>query len=158
MKYLAPVQRQRRRNGTGFVEFALVAPILLALVMGIIDFGWMERNTLIISNATREGARAASLGQLTANIRTRIINAAIPPFPQEAASTGVISNGSIVMQQGVTNSSDVTTYSAWPADSGSKNGVMSGNLVRITVNYTHRSITGLFNRSVSIQFSMRREA
>jgi len=39
------------------VEFALVLPILLTLVFGIIDFGWIFGNQLIANNACREAAR-----------------------------------------------------------------------------------------------------
>jgi Flp pilus assembly protein TadG len=41
------------------VEFALVLPILIALICGIIDFGWMFYNYLALQNACREGARRA---------------------------------------------------------------------------------------------------
>jgi len=39
---------------------ALVLPLLLLLVVGIIDFGRAFNNHIIITNAAREGARAAS--------------------------------------------------------------------------------------------------
>jgi Flp pilus assembly protein TadG len=47
------------------VELAVVAPVLLTLVFGIIEFGWtmMVRQSLI--NAAREGCRAASLKYTT---------------------------------------------------------------------------------------------
>lgn len=39
------------------VEFALVLPILLLLIGGIIDFGWIFHNQLAANNASREAAR-----------------------------------------------------------------------------------------------------
>jgi len=47
------------RRGNAVVEFALVLPILLALVFGITEFGraWMTVN--VMSTAAREGARLA---------------------------------------------------------------------------------------------------
>ncbi len=45
------------------VEMALVLPILLLGVMGILDFGRAYFSWVIITNAAREGARAAALGQ-----------------------------------------------------------------------------------------------
>src|SRR5574341_1608570 len=47
------------RKGQGLVEFALVVPILLLLVIGIIEFGraWMTRN--ILTGAAREAVRMA---------------------------------------------------------------------------------------------------
>ena len=49
------------RRGAAAVELALVAPLLLTMVFGIIEFGWtmMIRQSLI--NAAREGCRTATL-------------------------------------------------------------------------------------------------
>jgi Flp pilus assembly protein TadG len=148
-------QRKNRRSGTGLVEFALVAPVLMGLLMIIIDFGMLQRNVLVISNAAREGARAASLGQSTANIRTRVINAATPPL--QVNSVGTITNGSVVMEHGTAPSSGTTSYESWPADVGGKNGVLEGRYVRVTVNYQHVSITRVFNRTISVPVAMQRE-
>jgi Flp pilus assembly protein TadG len=48
----------RDREGAAAVEFALVLNLLLILLMGMIDFGhaWCLRQ--VITNASREGARA----------------------------------------------------------------------------------------------------
>jgi Flp pilus assembly protein TadG len=43
------------------VEFALIAPILLYLVLSIPVFGLITRSWLVISAAARDGARQASL-------------------------------------------------------------------------------------------------
>jgi Flp pilus assembly protein TadG len=55
------------------VEFALVLPVLILLIFGIIDFGRMLNAKITINEAAREGARAAALagsGQAEARIRT----------------------------------------------------------------------------------------
>ena len=49
----------RGEHGQAMVEFALVLPILLLLLCGIIDFGWLYYNQIALSNAAREGARYA---------------------------------------------------------------------------------------------------
>lgn len=156
----ARAMRGARRRGVALLEFALVVPVLLAMALGIIDFGKLERETLVISNATREGARAAALGQSTPTIRARILSAARPPLEADAA--GNISNGSITLEHAPRPAgTQPLVYQPWPSDVGSgatqRNGVVGGNLVRVTVAYQHRSITGLFNRSVSIPVVMRRE-
>lgn len=43
------------------VEFALVLPLLLLLLCGIIDFGWIFGNQLIANNACREAARYTAI-------------------------------------------------------------------------------------------------
>lgn len=44
-------------RGAAAVEFALVLPLLLALVFGIVEFGWMFNQQLTLTNAARESAR-----------------------------------------------------------------------------------------------------
>jgi len=45
------------------VEFALLLPLLLLLVFGIVDFGRALNAQITLTQAAREGARLAALGQ-----------------------------------------------------------------------------------------------
>lgn len=54
------------------VEFALIVPMLLLLVFGIIEFGYMLNRDTVISNASRDGARVASLNGTYAQIMDTI--------------------------------------------------------------------------------------
>lgn len=49
------------RRGQALVETALVLPILILLLMGIVEFGRILNAYLIITNASREGARYAAI-------------------------------------------------------------------------------------------------
>lgn len=55
--------RRLRKNdhGVSFIEFALVAPIIIALVLGILEFGWIFNGWITITSAAREGARIATI-------------------------------------------------------------------------------------------------
>jgi hypothetical protein len=53
------------------VEFALVLPLLLLVVFGIIDFGRALNAQITITQAAREGARLAALGQPNVVSRTQ---------------------------------------------------------------------------------------
>lgn len=69
--------RRRRRfadqSGAEVIEFALVLPLLLLIVMGIIDFGLIFRTYEVITNAAREGARIGVLpGYGNADIIARV--------------------------------------------------------------------------------------
>ncbi len=44
------------------VEFAIVLPLLLILVFGVVEFGVMFYDKAVITNASREGARAGITG------------------------------------------------------------------------------------------------
>lgn len=49
--------RLKEEKGQAMVEFALVLPILIALLCSIIDFGWIFGNQLMADYACREAAR-----------------------------------------------------------------------------------------------------
>ena len=50
--------RLQREDGVVAVEFALILPILLVIMFGIIEFGFVLFEKQVITNASREGARA----------------------------------------------------------------------------------------------------
>jgi Flp pilus assembly protein TadG len=61
---MASASRGRRRGGVagvGLVEFALVSPLLVLLVMGIVVTGVVVTNQIQLTNAVRQGARAAAV-------------------------------------------------------------------------------------------------
>ncbi len=147
-----------QRRGATVVEFALIVPLLLVILMGIMEFAWMARAQLTVANAAREGIRFAALGNTSTNVRTRIINTATVLNPD-------VTTAQITLDQTPDRTSSNPTYYAWPADTTGtppKNAVAPGNLIRIRVGYPHRSLTGFFpfmrNRTISIEVSMAREA
>jgi Flp pilus assembly protein TadG len=50
-----------RRRGQSLVEFALVLPIFLLLIMGVVDAGRLVYMNSTLSNAAREGARTGAV-------------------------------------------------------------------------------------------------
>lgn len=50
-------KRVKNEEGQALVEFALVLPILLLILCGIIDFGWLFYNQYNVDNAARAAAR-----------------------------------------------------------------------------------------------------
>ncbi|HEY1377430.1 MAG TPA: TadE/TadG family type IV pilus assembly protein [Gemmataceae bacterium] len=61
-------RRPTPRRGTAAVEFAIVLPILTALLFGIWEIGRMVQASQVLINAAREAARQASTG--TADLPT----------------------------------------------------------------------------------------
>jgi len=63
----------KNEKGQAMVEFALILPVLLLLVMGIAEFGMMFNSYLSVQNATREGARIGIVGATDLEIEERIL-------------------------------------------------------------------------------------
>lgn len=62
----------KNKQGQALVELALVLPILLMLLMGMIQFGRIFHAYLLITNAAREGARTGIVGLDDTAIRTKV--------------------------------------------------------------------------------------
>jgi Flp pilus assembly protein TadG len=58
---------RRGHHGAAAVEFALVAPLLLLLVFGIISYGYMLSFRQALSQAAAEGARASAVSPYPAS-------------------------------------------------------------------------------------------
>lgn len=63
MEKLVYRRRKNKKSGAAAVEFALVLPILLVITVGTIEFGLLLYNQQVITNASREGARAGIIAQ-----------------------------------------------------------------------------------------------
>ncbi|HEY7469884.1 MAG TPA: TadE/TadG family type IV pilus assembly protein [Acidimicrobiia bacterium] len=68
MKRLCARAAQRRgsrggadERGASLVEFALLAPLLLLLLLGMVEFGWLFAQNLDVRHGAREGARLAAV-------------------------------------------------------------------------------------------------
>ena len=65
--------RKEKRRGAAVVEFALVVPVFILLVFGMIEFGRAIMVQQVLVNASREGARQAVLdGTTVADIESQI--------------------------------------------------------------------------------------
>lgn len=91
---------RRHRRGATAVEFAVVAPVLILFILGIIEFGRAIMVQQALTNASREGARQAVLdGSTTANVTAVVTNylsggsihgatVAVSPNPPSSAGFG----------------------------------------------------------------------
>jgi len=83
--------RSHRRRGVAIVEFAILLPVFLALVLGIVELGGAGQTANTMTSALREGGRLASMDwedyipdgmtvnqKVTADIRTFIKASGLP--------------------------------------------------------------------------------
>lgn len=74
-KRVPALVRLKSERGAELIEFALVFPLLLLIVLGIVDFGFLFQRMEVITNAAREGARIAVLpGYAVADVQARVTN------------------------------------------------------------------------------------
>jgi Flp pilus assembly protein TadG len=66
---------RRSESGAELIEFALTLPLLLLVVLGIIEFGFVFQQYEVVTNAAREGARIAALNTYGPTPATRVTNA-----------------------------------------------------------------------------------
>lgn len=66
--------RKHREKGQSAVEMALTLPLLLLLIFGMIEMGWMASTRLVMDNMTREGARAGIVAQSMSGVTTEVTN------------------------------------------------------------------------------------
>ncbi|MDH5299504.1 MAG: pilus assembly protein [Desulfobulbaceae bacterium] len=51
------LRTEHREKGASLIEFALILPLLLVVLFGIIEFGFILYDQAMLTNAAREGAR-----------------------------------------------------------------------------------------------------
>jgi Flp pilus assembly protein TadG len=101
------------------VEFVLVAPILLLLVFGIVQFGIMLNNYVALTDAVRVGARQAAVSRTL-------------PNPESLAETRVKSAAGHLDDADV-----VVTVDPYDPSNGSRNWVQGGDVtVKATYPYS----------------------
>jgi Flp pilus assembly protein TadG len=102
----------KREEGAAAVEFAILLPLLMLILFGIIEFGLVLYNQEVITNASREGARYGivigsprpSTGQIQDVVNTYLTNAGL-----DAGNASV----SVAGAQGASGS-DLTVSVAYP--------------------------------------------
>jgi Flp pilus assembly protein TadG len=134
---MATLIRRLRKAETGaeIIEMAIVTPLLLLLLFGIVDFGFLFQRYVFLANAAAEGARVASLpGYTQADVQARVAAYAAASNITGVSATSVAAT--IAGPGGTT----------WP-----------GSQVTVTLVYTYKYVkpiatlfTGSMNPSVTL--------
>lgn len=79
------------RRGAAMVEFALVAPLFLCLIVGIVEVGRAVVVQQLLTNASREGARIAGYDSTT---QTSTVTSAVNAYLADVGITGATTTAS----------------------------------------------------------------
>lgn len=96
----------RKEKGQATVEFALVLPLLILLIFGMMDFGWLFYNKIEVNNASREGARYAAIHWNESNYEADTTNLVIS---YSSGATVVVSPNEADVTVSVTKNVNVLT-------------------------------------------------
>jgi Flp pilus assembly protein TadG len=118
-------KRLREQRGASAVEFALIVPVLIVLVLGIAEFGHAFQVQGTLSAAAREGVRAMALQN-----------------DQDAAIAAVQAAASSLNPAITDTQIDITPETPM-LNAGSTS-------VRLTINYPMPYLTGFFGSSVGL--------
>ncbi len=99
-------------RGAGLAEFALVLPILIMILFGIIEFGIAFNRAQAVEAAAREGARLASISTSTSGDITARVNAALAGIPLQNPANVAVSPGGCAGREGQSVTVTVTTTHA----------------------------------------------
>ncbi len=122
-------RRDKSERGANLVEFALVAPFLILLLFGIIEFAWVFAQDLTVKHGAREGARLAAV-----------------TFGADTAALTTETKG----RMNISDPASVTiSYCVDPAIVGNTGTVEPGDGIEVTVSQPRAPLTGILDWALS---------
>ena len=115
---------RKSQRGAAAVEFAIVLPVLMLMLVGIVDFGLVMGAQSQLSNAAREGGRAGALTGLKSDAETAA-RTAISDMP------GFTNPGAVVE---VNCAPPPPSVASCPMDGTTSD---TGNMVTVKITYVH---------------------
>src|SRR5207244_2755579 len=119
--------RPGRRRGAALVEFAIVVPLLFLLLLGIMEFGMIMHDYIMLAQGAREAARTAAIGAPVSKIKARVMEA-----------SGLRDLTPAMIQVSTYDPSTGALVSVGDTASGLNNNVPPDSIIRVDVkNYPH---------------------
>lgn len=113
--------RESSERGAAAVEFAILLPILVMLVMGIIEFGRAYNTQISLTHAARESVRVMAISNNPTSAKQAAVNATVSLRP-------------------VLRTSDVAVTTTNPASAGA---CAAGANATVTITYSLSTMTGI---------------
>lgn len=139
--------RQARRGGergASLVEFAILAPLLIVLLLGIVEFGWGIAQQLDLRHKAREALRVAVVDGTVAEIRNRVCsddivdNAAIIRIQNLASGTDPGDTAGVVVEADLI---EITGFFDWAWPSATIESEVYGRVEQPTTNWAPGAVT-----------------
>lgn|SRR4051794_12795312 len=129
-----PILRRVGRRGAALVEFAIVVPLLLLLILGIMEFGVTMHDYIMVVHGAREGARKAAIGNSISKVKAYVL---------EASALRDLRADMVQVTWFDPNTNGWVAVTDKPG--GLENAVPRDGIVRVmVVDYPHRMVTGNF--------------
>ena len=90
------------------VEFALIVPLLILLLCGIIDFGWIYGNQLVLNNAGRDTARYMAINYNKVATDATNDATALSTFQTRLGTGSTLNNSNLVVDSTLSGSGTAT--------------------------------------------------
>jgi Flp pilus assembly protein TadG len=117
------MKKLRSEDGAVAVEFALLLPILVVLLLGIMEFGLLYNAQITLTNAAREGARTVAIEN------------------DQAAARADVKTAAFILDPALTDA-DITFSPA---------GTCAAGMTSVsTIRYEYRYLSGLFGASLTL--------
>ena len=81
-------RRASQQDGAAAIEFALIVPVLVLLLFGLIEFGMAFLQVQSIRAGVREGGRAAAVGAQVSTTQQRTVTGSVGAIP--SGHTGLV--------------------------------------------------------------------
>lgn len=112
-------------RGAVAVEFALLAPVLVMLLLGIMEFGRAYNVQTTLTNAAREGVRVMAIGNKESDALTATTNASGTLSPK------------------LVNSDITFAFQTIPPTTPAPTSCAPGSQVTVTIKYSLSTMTGI---------------
>jgi Flp pilus assembly protein TadG len=115
------MEKDREQRGQSLVEFALLLPVLLIILAGVLDLGRLYYSYVAVTDAAGEGASYAAIH---------------PPDPDGPSQDFTIAESAVVEHiqdatGGLLEGEDLTVEIGYPPD------IQGGAAITVTVSYTY---------------------
>ncbi len=136
--------KRRSERGAVVVEFALVAPLLFLLIMGMIDFGNIYSNQISIRQGVREAARVGVVKNWGSSCTLNSFTGGMTPSSDIQNLMCTVKN-----RIGITPASDIYTKVVFDPSYGLNNGLIVCAQMRAQSlsGFTTQFVNGVFLKS-----------